>query len=105
MPQPLKKDDSILCLLELLGTRLGSGAFDVVDHWEADACAVGVASPRDHGVLAYLSTFGLPAGRYYLELECPPRSGDEAPYEVAGRFTALEFEELVDIVARHLLAR
>jgi hypothetical protein len=72
MASPLDKDPIIIALLERLGERLGPDSFDIVDHWESDLCAVGIASPRDHGILAYLSCYGEPEGRYHVELELPP---------------------------------
>jgi hypothetical protein len=96
------KDSSILSLLDRLRDRLGPGNFDIIDHWESDPYAVGLASPQDHGVLAYISCFGEPEGRYHVELELPPSSGDDLPYREAGRFSDLDFEAMVGVVSEHL---
>ena len=37
-----------------LRESLGLDAFDIMDHWEPNLCAVGIASPRDHSVLVYV---------------------------------------------------
>jgi hypothetical protein len=70
----LQKHKSITELLDRLRTRLGTAAFDVIDHWEGDLCAVGVARPDEHGILVYVSTFGEPEGSYFVSLELPPPS-------------------------------
>ena len=95
------KDPAIIELLERLRRRLGPEAFDVVDHWEGDPTAVGIASPREHGVLAYLSTFDRPPGRYDVELEWPPAPGQEFPYRDAGKHRDLDFEAMAEVVRRH----
>jgi hypothetical protein len=97
----LDKDPAIVALLRRLSDRLGPDAFDIVDHWELDLCAVGIASPRDHGVLAYISCYGEPEERYYVELELPPTPGGELPYQVAGRYDDLDFEALAGVVSSH----
>ncbi len=101
MDSALDKDPAIVALLRRLSNYLGSDAFDVVDHWEPDVCAVGIASPRDHGVLAYISCYGEPQGRFHVELELPPSPGAELPYQVAGRFDDLDFEALAGVVSSH----
>jgi hypothetical protein len=102
MARPLDKDSIIIALLDRLGERLGPDSFDTVDHWESDLCAVGIASPGGHGILAYISCYGEPEGRYHVELEMPPSPGNDLPYQVAGRFSDLDFEALVNVVSKHL---
>jgi hypothetical protein len=99
---PLDKGPTILAVLGLLWARLGPDAFVINDHWESDLCAVGIASPRNPGILVYISTYGKPIGQFGYELELPPSPGDELPYQEAGRGSGVTFEELVDVVATHL---
>jgi hypothetical protein len=96
------KDDVIIRVLDRLRHDLGAGAFDVVDHWEADLNAVGIASPKNHGVLVYISTSGQSEERYHVELELPPAPGDDFPYQDAGSFSQLDYPQLLDIVRQHL---
>jgi hypothetical protein len=98
----LDKDPSILAVLERLWLRLGPDVFVLADHWEPDLCAVGIASPRNPGVLAYISCYGEAPDRFGYELELPPPPGDDFPYIVAGSGSGLSFEELVGVVAGHL---
>jgi hypothetical protein len=96
------KDPSIPNVLKRLRVRLGSDAFVLSDHWEPDLFAVGIASPRNLGVLVYISTYREPAGLFEYELELPPSPGDGAQYKVAGRASGVSFEELASVVAAHL---
>src|SRR5690242_9799065 len=97
--EALDKEEVILDVLDRLLARLGPAGFDIVDHWDCDLRAVGVASPSNHGVLAYI--YAADNG-FYVELELPPPPGDDFPYEVAGQHSGLIREQVVDIVARHL---
>lgn len=96
------KDPAILAALDRLWSRLGRDTFVLVDHWESDLCAVGIASPRDHRVLIYISCYGEPPGCFAYELELPPPPGDDFPYQVAGTGDGLSLEELAVVVAKHL---
>lgn len=102
MAKALDKDRTIVTVLDRLWSRLGPYAFVVADHWEADLCAVGIASPRNTGVLVYISTYAEPTGCFGYELELPRPPGDDMPYQVAGRGSGVSFEELAAIVAGHL---
>ena len=98
----LKKSPAIVALVHDLRERLGSDAFCLVDHWEADLDAIGIGSPHDRRVLAYVSCFGQPEERYCVELELPPVAGDDFPYQPAGSHEDLDFESLIAIIASHL---
>jgi hypothetical protein len=102
---PLNKDSTILAVLGLLWARLGPDAFVINDHWESDLCAVGIASPRNPGILVYIATFGELPERFGYELELPPSHGDVLPYQIAGQGRGVTFDELADVVASHLSRR
>jgi hypothetical protein len=95
----LDKESSIVEVLDRLQARLGPDTFAIVDHWDCDRRAVGVARPDDHGVLAYIATWG---SGFYVELELPPPPGDDFPNAVAGQHSGLSAEQVVQIVAGHL---
>ncbi len=101
MNSKLQKDESVIRLLDRLRSRLGAGAFDVVDYWEADLCAVGIARPDSHGVLVYVCTYGRTDDRYFVSLELPAPAGSDMPYAAAGEQDAASFEELLEIIQRH----
>ena len=96
------KEASIRELLRQLHVRLGPATFEVVNHWDADLCAVGLTKPGVPLPLVYISTFNLPPGRYYVALEAPPNAGRMDLYEHAGELTNVDFEQLVRILSDHL---
>ena len=98
----LDKDPAIVAALDYLWSRLGPDAFVLVDHWASDLCAVGIASPRNPGVLIYISCYGEALESFRYELELPPPKGDDFPYLVSGTGTALSFDALTEVVATHL---
>ena len=97
------KDDEIRDLLSWLRSRLGQN-FVVIDHWEADRSAVGVAATDDPKQLVYIASRGQPAGPYFVELETAPGEGSDLPYTMVGRFEAVDREQLLRITAQHLNA-
>lgn len=101
MTPPVNKDTSILTLLARLQADLGANAFDIVDHWESDLCAIGLGMPSDHTILVCVSTYGHPDGEYDYELENAPETKGDV-YSVAGRAAATTYDELTDIIKKHL---
>ena len=75
--------------------------FDVVDHWEAETCAVGIARPSDHRILVYISTFPPHSGAISYECERPPTAAD-FPYDTDGMREVPTYEELRDAARTHL---
>jgi hypothetical protein len=51
----MMKDDAILDAVEHLRKCLGPDEFQIMDHWEADLIAIGVASSSDLQRLVYFS--------------------------------------------------
>ena len=95
------KDDSVLRVLDRLRSDLGDDAFDVVDHWDADLCAVGVARPSDHRFLVYISTF--PPENGVLAYECErPSSDPDLPYDSDGIVNEASYDDVAAAVTRHL---
>ena|SRR5579859_4118639 len=97
------KDAEIREVLSWLTDRLGSN-FHVVDHWDADRCAIGVTAVHDAKQLVYISSWSRPSGRYFVELETAPSPGSEMPYTTVNKFDTVDREELARIVAEHLTA-
>ena len=94
-----RKEERITELLAALGIE--RRGWTVVDHWEADMCAIGLARPSDLRRLVYISTFNKADGRYDYECELPfgPKDTD---YESADRREDVTYEELVKALERHL---
>jgi hypothetical protein len=95
------KDAEIRAVLSWLGDRLGP-TFVVVDHWDGDLCAIGVAATHDPKQLVYISSWNRPGGRYFVELETAPAPGSEMQYASVSKFDNVDREELARIVAQHL---
>ena len=95
------KGDEIKDLLSWLGARLGQ-SFAVVDHWEVDPSSIGVAATDDSKQLIYISCFGRPTGRYFVELETESDDGPHIPYVMVGRFDNVDREQLLRIITEHL---
>ena len=98
----LNKHESILAFLARLSSELEGIAWTVVDHWEGDLHAIGVARAGEPGVLAYVSTWRQPPGRYFCSLELPPAPGDDAPYRPAGEKEGVGFPEVLRLLREHL---
>jgi hypothetical protein len=102
MDQSRDKDLPILVFLSRLEKSIGSSGFVVTDHWENDLTAIGVSSPNDADILAYVSCFNKVEGHYNYELELPAVPATEMPYTVAGRGSDVPLDELIRIVTVHL---
>jgi len=99
MSATLRKDRSIWIFLGELAKRVNSQQYQVVDHWDADLFAVGVAAPDESRRLVYVSTYRQEQGRYVVECEVP---GEEQGYRVPSRGDGVPFDEVVAMILRHL---
>ena len=73
----------------------------IVDHWDADRCAIGIASAAEPARLVYVSTFGKRDGLFDYECELPARDSSEAYSSSAGG-TDVGYEELLEVMISHL---
>jgi hypothetical protein len=99
----LAKDDSVTSVLERLRQDLGPAAFEVVDHWDYDLCAFGVARPDDHRYLVYISTWPPARGLFNYECERPSTTA-EAVYDSDGMIEGATYDELRAAVRTHVTA-
>ncbi len=95
----LKKETKIIKLLEKL--RVETRGWLVVDHWDADLCAVGVAACADLRKLVYISTYKQPKDRYYYACEAASPMGGDDNCTVASA-DGVSFAELLDVMVKHL---
>ena len=95
MSAVLRKDTSIWSLIAQLAVNLGGESFQLVDHWDADLFAIGIASIKDARRLVYVSTFNKASGTFAYDCE-EPDGGSVQKNEHA------DFVELLQIVKRHL---
>jgi hypothetical protein len=96
------KHHSIETTLTRLSEALGAGAFAVIDHWEDDEFAVGVAHPQHQAQLVYITTFEMPKDSYFVVFEKAPNPDSDLPYTDEGDDVAESFEELVEMIQKHL---
>ena len=95
----IQKDTTIRDLMATLG--LASRGWRIVDHWEADLQAVGVASERDLRRLIYISTFSRASGRYDYECETP-EGPSEQDYLTTASGKDVDYETLLGAMEAHL---
>ena len=95
------KHGALLALPQRLDRHLGGNVFDIVDHWEADDSATGIAARDDHSRLLYISMSG-DADDCYVELEEAPLEGSDMPYRSVATFDGVTFDRLVTLVRYHL---
>lgn len=89
----------LLCRLEAL---LPAESYEIVDHWDGDVCAIGVACRHDPGRLVYISVFGEEDGRYAFECEVP--MGEHPPeYRAMNKGQGVTLDALLPAITSHLL--
>ena len=93
------KDRSIWIFLGQLAKDVDSQQYQVVDHWDADLFAVGVAALDEPKRLVYVSTYRQEPGRYVVECEAPD---EQKEYRMAARGEGVAFDEVVAMIRRHL---
>lgn len=96
---PIKKDAAVVALLDRLENDLGTGVFDIVDHWGDDAMAIGIGLACDHRVLAYIST-DPGTDRFSYELELPPTDAISV-YSVAATSSDCSYSQLLVALRMH----
>lgn len=93
-----EKDKSIQDLLRLIDP--GKHNWIVVDYWDGDLCAIGIAHKDQPRRLIYISTFNQAPGYYYYECEEPagPMLSD---YTATKSAEGIDFHELMRIINWH----
>lgn len=92
------KDDSISKVLGRL--NLSQLGWEIVDHWDADVCAIGIGRPGT-GRLVYISTFQKADGLYDYQCEVPSSDAD-SPFSTTDEGQDVSFERLLEVLSRHL---
>ena len=95
----LMKDQKIINLIKRL--RVNANGWVIVDHWDSDSFAFGVAHPRNVHRLVYISTAGMPPGRYYYACEVASQR-EGCAYEEIEIGHRVEISRLQRAVAKHL---
>lgn len=95
----MQKDQTIIDFLAQL--HLEKRNWIVVDHWELDTCAVGIAKTSDPRRLVYISTYDKKTGRYYYECEAPAGQNPDE-YVVTCKSDEVDITQLLEVVENHL---
>ena len=93
------KDQAIVELIATL--PMAANDWIVIDHWDADLCAIGIARADRPRQLVYISTFDSFSGRYYYECEIP-NGPCECDYITTASEEDVDFETLLDAITKHL---
>ena len=96
----LNKDKSIKAVLERISSNIGEENLCLVDHWDADLCAIGIAKKDDNAQLVYISTYNKPYREFYYELEFSSKiKADTSNLQLEGD---VKYNELIKIIKSHL---
>jgi len=95
------KDESLRKLVAELLQRLPPRSFVVVDHWEADPLAIGLARPSEPDRLVYITSDRDVRGRYFMSRELPSNS-DLVPFRDGGADQFRDIDALARAIAVHL---
>jgi hypothetical protein len=89
-------------LVRALAEHLGPWSFTVVDLWESDPGAIGIANIADRRILVYISVNDS-APLYFLSFESPP-AGEWAdhPYTPGAEQCVEMLSEVVALVRKHI---
>lgn len=97
--EAVNKDASILRLLDRISQELDPKTWRVVDHWDADLLAIGIAAATNPELLVYISTHRQPEGHFSFECEVP--SGSAGMYRVVDRAESVNFDALLLALSTH----
>ena len=94
-----RKHRSIADLVKRL--RLAERRWSIVDNWDADLCAIGIARADRPRRLIYVSTWKQRRGRFWYECETP-KGRDPTDYKVVARGEDVDFATLMRAMEQHL---
>lgn len=96
----MNKDPSIVKLVADLRSVLGATAFEILDNWDADLCAIGLFASRDLNRVVYVSSFGKAEG--FFNCDCIIDYLDVERSEVADHRDDCSLEDVIELVRKHL---
>jgi hypothetical protein len=97
----MNKDENIKLILALAQSE--DPNWIVLDYWDSDMSAIGLAASDYPRRLVYISTFGKRPGRFYYECEVP--AGPElTDFNVVEKCDDVDAEALLVVLRNHLSA-
>src|SRR5437868_5235611 len=99
----MTKHPALLKAVDFLCDRFGPD-LAVVDHWDGDQLAIGVARKGLAHKLAYVRLHQTTRRLrfFYVAMENAPKSGSDSPYEPAGSHDHLSLSATADVIGKHL---
>lgn len=97
----MKKDQALLNILDRLRLDFGDGAYQFVDHWDGDLCAVGIARNDVPRQLVYITVWKCPEGEVAVSLESPAETSEDL-YDGRGTYEHCSYSELRELIGAHL---
>jgi hypothetical protein len=94
------KTRQIKQLTDHLLKKYGADNIIVIDYWEADKTAIGLAD-KTKKYIAYISDKGRADKKFFIALENPPIT-DSLPYSTDSEFENLSSEEVEEVIIKHL---
>ena len=96
----MEKEPQLIAAVDEVRRHFGD-SIEVVDHWDGDRLAIGIARRDDHQRLAYIKQIER-AARFFVALEAAPVPGSDLPYAPAGEHDNLSIAEVIRVVGDHL---
>jgi hypothetical protein len=98
----MEKEPQLIAAVDELRRQLGD-SIEIVDHWDTDRLAVGIARRDDHQQLAYIAVKpARTAELFFVALETASVPGSDLPYATTGEHDNLTLTDVVRVVGRHL---
>ena len=98
------KHQTIHDLLAQLERKLAPADFEVVDHWDADLCAIGIQRGNKLVYIANANYIGQQPMKYDFDLELLP-PGDNSAYNVVYEGRGVLEAELIDAITEFWSAK
>lgn len=98
----MEKEPQLIAAVDEVRRQLGD-SIEIVDQWDGDRLAVGIARRDEHQQLAYIAVKPTEtADHFFVALETAPAPGSDLPYATAGEHDNLTLTDVVRVIGRHL---
>ena len=99
---PPYKNKVIIDLISRIDAAIGKDNYQLVDNWDDEIDAVGIAHPKDRKLIVYICAYDT---GYFVSTEFPRenqnKKKDALPYNPGKNYNDLKFDELIEIILKH----
>ena len=95
------KDKSIIDFVNMIQHEIDSHGWIIIDNWDADRFAVGIAKKANPKILVYISTYEKSPFKYDYECEMP-ENDQGLEYEAIDKEVDVDIKKVVSILKQHL---